>query len=450
MNNPKIFTISGFILALQPGFQSGWASPNFAWLVSEESPIQVTKSDLSWIATLSAIACFLGAILGSISVEYFGTRRTLLLTYSLMCINWFCLLVADSVTWFYIARIVSSIPSVVMMNCLFMYLGEISSTKIRGKSISLANSGSPIGVMLSTVAETYLPIELSTSFYLVVALIGIILMLWLKDTPYFFVKKNDLKSAIESIKFYHVDKDTDKELQQIKLFVEKSRSKNLESKIHQFRSPIVRRSMCTISVIFGLTVLSGYGILLTYMEIIFETAKFQLIEPRELVIYMTIIKVIVVFPVVKLIEKIGRRILLTISSIGTSIAMFALGMHFYLLSTGIDGKSLQWLPVASVVVYLIAYTVGFLTVPGAILSEMFAEDVKGTAIFLASISPPLINVVITKAYQPIIDFSGEQYAFWIFSLLSLIGIPCAVFLMIETKGKSLIEIQNELVEKWHK
>ncbi|XP_058807157.1 facilitated trehalose transporter Tret1-like [Phymastichus coffea] len=438
-----IATFAVFLLALQVGIGIGWASPNNARLLKDDSPIHATTDDISWMTSLVSIGAAIGAILGAIAVEIAGSRRTILLTYALLSISWILLLVSNSVEWLYASRFIMGIGCTLLYCCFSLYLGEISDARIRGSLISLAIIGSPFGCVLGIIAETYLDMKVTASIYLVLGLIGILLFFWLDDTPYYLIKKNERDTALISINFYR-GTSSEKELDEVISFVENSA--DLKEKLNMLKVSVVRKSIFMIMLVFTLPHIAGYMNLMSYMQTILESSKFDLIKPEECVIYANIITVITAFVTFNLIDKLGRKILLIISSIGTASALVALGTHFYLLKSEFDVENLQWLPVGSILFYLITYSVGYGSVPGALLSEMFPENIKSVAACAATLSVSFFGFIVAKAYQPIIDSVGEAYAFWIHAVLALLGVPCALFMIIETKGKTFQEIQDKLMK----
>lgn len=77
--------------------------------------------------------------------------------------------------------------------------------------------------------------------------------------------------------------------------------------------------------------------------------------------------------------------------------------------------------------YLVAYSFGFSSVPGTGLSEIFPETMKSIG-----------------ACMSMVDSVGEVYVFWMHAGFSLLAIPCALFLLPETKEKTFQEIQHIL------
>ena len=74
-----------------------------------------------------------------------------------------------------------------------------------------------------------------------------------------------------------------------------------------------------------------------------------------------------------LVDRAGRRLLLLVSGVVMSISLAALGAFFYMLEVyGADvQQTLGWLPLASLLLFIIAYSSGFANVPFLIMGELF-------------------------------------------------------------------------------
>lgn len=133
-----------------------------------------------------------------------------------------------------------------------------------------------------------------------------------------------------------------------------------------------------------------------------------------------------------------------VSGLGVAVALAGLGLHYYLLESHIDPMKIQWLPLSSIVCFVVTYTIGFMSVPNTALSEMFPDGVKSMAACIMSFTSAILGFIAAKAYQPMVDVVGEAYVFWIHGTFAALAIPVALFWMPETKGKSFQEIQNDL------
>lgn len=107
-------------------------------------------------------------------------------------------------------------------------------------------------------------------------------------------------------------------------------------------------------------------------------------------------------------------------------------------------EHLGWLPVASLCVFIIMFSIGYGPVPWLMMGELFATDIKGFAGSIAGTTNWVLAFVITKTFKNLTDGLGSGPTFWLFSGLTVVGVIFVFFIVPETKGKSLNEIQQEM------
>lgn len=145
-----------------------------------------------------------------------------------------------------------------------------------------------------------------------------------------------------------------------------------------------------------------------------------------------------------LVDKAGRRVLLLISSSVMAICLTVLGVCFHLQEHGYDVSSISWLPLASVAVFIIVFSMGFGPIPWIMLGELFPSNVKGIASAVTAASSWILAFAVTKAFQNLLDLLGSPITFWLFAVMCIVGTIFTAVLVPETKGKDLEEIQREL------
>lgn len=95
------------LLSVSFGLVIGWTSPYTALLTSGEAPVQITEDQASWVVSLLPFGRLFGAIAGSLAMEYYGSKRSVLVSGIPVIIGWVCIIFANSPTWLYISRICS-------------------------------------------------------------------------------------------------------------------------------------------------------------------------------------------------------------------------------------------------------------------------------------------------------------------------------------------------------
>lgn len=102
-----------------------------------------------------------------------------------------------------------------------------------------------------------------------------------------------------------------------------------------------------------------------------------------------------------------------------------------------------WLPVPALVLYNIVYCVGFGPLPWAVMGEMFPANIKSIASSMVASTCWILGFLVTYFY-PSLDALGAYYAFWLFACFCVAAFFFTLFVVMETKGLSLQEIQDRL------
>lgn len=146
-----------------------------------------------------------------------------------------------------------------------------------------------------------------------------------------------------------------------------------------------------------------------------------------------------------LVDRVGRKILLLISITSMTVMLTSLGVFFYLQDNYPEtAKSLGWLPLTSLCLYIISFSLGFGCIPWMMMIEVLPKEITPVVSSVLGAFNWLLAFIITATFNSIADVIGIGQTFWIFASLSLTGIIFVLVVVPETKGKSMIDIQRML------
>lgn len=433
-----------FFIFYHTPYCTRWLSPTLARLLSPDSPLPLSSSQASWVASFSNVSRFFGAIVGAVLANWIGCKRTIFATLLPIALGWFCVIEATSVEWLYACRLFLGAGLGMMFSSFPTYVGEVSLPEIRGAIISSASVGSAFGTVVSSVCGPYLSLPAGSAIYFGLAVLLMFLFFWMPESPHHLMKVGDRKGAEKSIRWYRNGHEVEKELEAVEAFVKGSTDQSFLEKLMEFKTPPVRKATFQIIALFSFMQICGLNSIIFYMEIILRNAKFTLFDPASVVIYVNSAGILAAIVSLSLIDRCGRKFLIIISSLGVCISMGGLSSHFFFIDMGKDVSDLQWLPMAAMFLFVIAYFLGLMCVPSTILSETFPANIKCIAACIGSMTAALTSFISTKTYQPLVDTIGETYVFLMYSVCAAIVIPYTVFFMRETKGKTLMQIQEDL------
>ncbi|KAJ8920257.1 hypothetical protein NQ315_011918 [Exocentrus adspersus] len=186
---------------------------------------------------------------------------------------------------------------------------------------------------------------------------------------------------------------------------------------------------------------SGINAVLFFAQDIFEAAGASL-EPEicSIIIGCTQLAASLLSP--PAVERLGRKFLLLLSIIGIIVSEVPLGVYSYLKDEDKDVSGISFLPILCLVGYIISYNVGMGPVPWAMLGELFPTNIKSIASSAVAAFCWFLGFLITKYFKSVLERIGMGPSFWIFSGCSAVAVPFFFFYVVETKGKSLREIQD--------
>lgn len=188
--------------------------------------------------------------------------------------------------------------------------------------------------------------------------------------------------------------------------------------------------------------LSGVNGVIFFAGDIFKAAKAE--SPTLCTIILGIVQTTATIAASILVDKAGRKILLIISSAGMAICLVALGYYFHLKDTGAAVSELGWLPLGSLVGFIIVFSLGFGPLPWMMSGEILSSEIKSVGSGCAvAVNWGCVSLV-TFYFQPLCQSLSTAVTFWGFAVICSIATLFSLIMVPETKGKSMQQIQNEL------
>ena len=128
-----------------------------------------------------------------------------------------------------------------------------------------------------------------------------------------------------------------------------------------------------------------------------------------------------------------------LGSLGLAGVYAALGTGYYLNSTGIFMLFLVVLAIA-------CYSMTLAPIVWVIIAEIFPNRIRGAAMSIAVISLWLACAALTITFPYLKNALGAHGTFWLYGIVCIIGFIVVLTKLPETKGKSLEDLERELVD----
>lgn len=189
---------------------------------------------------------------------------------------------------------------------------------------------------------------------------------------------------------------------------------------------------------------SGFVVVTFYCQKIFEETT-EIITPSYGVVLYASVALVVSIVSSLVVDKSGKRILLTVSCFGAGIFQLISAICFYLEHfTNLNVHYVQYIIILSLLGFITLYGFGLQTVPFAIVGEIFPTDVKVIASCFISTTYLVAAVVNSLLYEWSENSFGIYFPFAVFAFICFMGGIFVLIFVPETKGKTLEEIQIEL------
>lgn len=388
-----------------------------------------------------------GGILGGILIENLGRKWTILLTDFLFLgaflINYF----AQSYVYMYVSRIISGASVGVLSLTLPVYLAETVQPEVRGTLGLLPTAFGNIGILLCYLFGTFYEWQ-------ALALVGVILSIpfvivfWvIRETPRFLISKGKEEETQQALQWLRGSKtNIDKEFHELKKSYQEE-SETDESAYESLKVLFSVNNLKLMGIVLGLMAFqqwSGINAVIFYTTKIFKESGSTLDEAISTTI-VGVVNFVSTFIAAILIDKLGRKVLLYISAVSMVFSLGVLGAYFYLKdATDIDVKFLGFLPLASFIVYVLGFSLGFGPVPWLMMGEILPAKIRGPAASVATGFNWTCTFIVTKIFLLLADLIGFHFTFWIFGGIVFLSLLFTIFFVPETRGQSLADIERKL------
>jgi MFS transporter, SP family, arabinose:H+ symporter len=320
-----------------------------------------------------------------------------------------------------------------------MYIAEIAPARLRGRLVGFFQFNVVFGILLAYLSNYLIGLrgfgatewrwELGVTA--IPAALFFITLFGIPRSPRWLAKKgrlSDARTVLQTIG----EQNYEHELQQIveSINIERQQAgEALFTRAHAF--PI----LLAVSVAM-FNQLSGINPILYYLNDIFAHAGFSKVSGSLQAVAVGSTNLVFTMVAMAVIDRIGRKTLLLIGSVGTAACLAGVATIFF---TARHESFLLWL--------LIGYIAFFAFSQGAViwvyLSEVFPNNVRAKGQSLGSFTHWIMNALISGTF-PLLAASSGGYPFVFFSLMMVVQFFVVLFVYPETKGVSLEEMQKRL------
>lgn len=400
----------------------------------------LTDAMKGWAVSSALIGCVIGALAVGRPGDYFGRRLVLRVLALLFLISAIGSGLAWSFSSFIAFRVIGGLAIGGASVLSPLYIAEIAPAAYRGRLAITFQLAIVTGILVAFFSD-YLLLNTGDNNWrwmfisgALPALVFFILLFRVSQSPRWLVMKGYVHQARQVLEEVNPGTDTEQLINEIRDSVN---TEVLGKAVYLFKKPYLKLVMIGMAV--GMfNQFTGINIVMYYTTDIFRTAGFSTDSAILQTVIIGVTNLIFTLIAMRLIDRIGRRKMLLIGSVGMTIFLTLFAFAY------ITGALGSWL----LVVMLIGFVAFFSSSQGAViwvlLSEMFPNNIRARGASIGSFSHWFFNAITVFLFPTIAAYftngKGIGYIFLFYAVATFISFFFFRKFLVETKGKRLEEM----------
>lgn len=457
----KNYTIKISLIVALGGFLMGFDASVISGVVKFIEPqFDLSKIQLGWaVSSLTLTSTLAMMLAGPLSNKY--GRKIILkwaaVFYAVSAVG--SALAPDFVT-LVIARMIGGVGVGASLIIAPMYIAEISPAEIRGRMVSFNQLNIVIGISVAFFTN-FLILRFSQLGKPWVSALGFDVWQWrwmlgleslpailyfgflfiVPESPRWLIMKGREYEAKKVLSRVVSEKQADEDIAAVK--------QSLETEISKSKMPVSElfKPALRLVLLIGITVaiaqqITGINAVFFYAPMIFEQTGIGTDAAFSQAILVGLTNLVFTILAILFIDRFGRKVLLIFGLSGIAISMFLLAYGF-----SMDEASMNpWLILIGIIGFVASFAISIGPVMWVLFSEIFPNSVRGIAISFVGLINSAVSFLVQLVFPWELETIGSSATFLIFGAFAIIGLVVVAWLLPETKGKSLEELEKQLIK----
>ena len=402
------------------------------------------------------LGCALGALAAGPLADKFGRRAIMIVTAIIFAVSAFGSGVADSSAEFIFYRLFGGLGIGAASVLAPAYIAEVAPASLRGRLATLQQLAIVLGLFAAFLsnylianaaggAEGILMLDLAAwrwMFWaeLVPAGLFLIGVLFIPESPRYLVAQGKLKHAKTVFNKISND-DADTQINDVKQSLQSDKKPSIRDlfidgskKVH----PIVwvGVALSVFQQFVGINVVFYYG------SELWQAAGFDESQSLFINVLAGTTNILSTFIAIALVDKVGRKPLLLVGSIGMFISLSALTYTFG--SAGLDeagklalSENMGTFALIMANLFVVFFGLSWGPIVWVLLGEMFNNRIRGAALAVAASAQWIANFAITMTFPIMLGSIGLAGAYGFYTLSAFISVFFVIKYIKETRGMKL-------------
>ena len=414
-----------------------------------------------WGTSSALIGCVFGALSCFWLSDKYGRRRLLILSGFLFTVSAIGTALVNDFTWFNLYRILGGFGIGITLLLSPMYIAEMSPPQVRGKFVSVNQLMIMIGILAAQLAnwqisllDTEMPANAAEEIIrqswngqmgwrwmfgaeAIPAFLFFLLMIFMPESVRWLVKNHQDTKARNILGRFGGPAYAEAEVRAIKNTL--ATGEGSQGGFGELLKPRLAKILGLGVFLALLQQWCGMNVIFYYAADIFRAAGYDMKQMMLQIVVIGTVMVAAVVVTIMVVDKIGRKRLMLL---GTGSLAFIYLVEAYFFHADILGLPIILLTLASVAFYSLTLA----PVVWVILSEIFPNRIRGAAMSVAAVALWIGNFSLTFTFPTIKENLGWTLNFSLYAAVCILGFVVILVKLPETKGKSLEDIEHELVD----
>ncbi len=421
------------------GFDTGVISGALIFINKTFQPTTIIQETIVSSVVLGAL---FGAIFSGRLADKYGRRQMLVIAALAFLSGTLISTFAPNVDVLIVGRLVIGFAIGISSYTTPLFISEMAPASQRGAMVLLnaitITGGEAVAFLLDYALAPSAAWRWMFAAGLIPAVLLLVGMIFLPETPRWMVLRGRTAEAKKILSKIRPAKQVASELHDIEHSFSLKRG-NWRQLFSKTVRPvlIIGLGLGIFQQLFGINTVMYYGPTI-FAAVGFKGTESQILATFGMGLVNTVMSVIGVL----IIDKVGRRRLLLIGSAVAAVSLGVTSVAFDYHTTGI----MQWIAVSAMVIYIAGYCISVGSLFWLMISEIYPLSIRGLGMSLATAVQWGANFVVSITFLTIINAIGPAHTFWLYASMCVICFAFVYYLVPETKGISLEQIEQNLAD----
>ena len=417
-----------------------------------------TEAQIGWANSCALIGCLVGALVAGALSDKFGRKRLLLASALLFAVTSLGNALSGSFTVFISWRMLGGVAIGLASSLSPMYIAEVAPAGIRGKLVAINQLTVVIGILLAQYINWFLVRHLPPGatdefirsswfgqqgwrwmFGLTAApsLLFLFGMLFVPESPRWLAKNSMSHQARKILSRIGGEAYANATIADIQSTLASEELQHV--RFSDLLEPKLRKALVLGVVLAVFQQWCGINVIFNYAEEIFRAAGYDISTVLKNIAWTGSVNLVFTLAALGMVDRRGRRPLMLLGSAGLAAIYLALGFCY---SAGIKGLPMLLLVLAAIS----CYAMSLAPVTWVVIAEIFPNRIRGAAMAVAVSALWIACFALTYTFPILNAKLGSAGTFWLYAAICVLGFVFIKLKLPETKGKSLEQIERELVD----